>query len=309
METEQLRHFLKVAERQNFTRAAQDVGLSQPALSRSIARLEDELGQPVFERQSRRVVLTDAGRLLHTRAQQIISLVDDTQAEISDDGQTGHVRLAAIPTIAPFFLPQPLRRFARNHPMAVVTVQEGTTEHLLTRLTQGEIDLAIVALPVTAKYLQVEELFEEELLLVLPPDHPLQDKKKVTPTDVESFPFVLLDEAHCLTDSIVSFCRQRSFFPLSIERTSQLATVQELVALGHGVSMIPAMARRLDESKRRVYRSLDGQKPTRKIAMVWNPYRYQSVLLERFRQELRDCVPSVRDAKPAAAGRRRGRQA
>lgn len=291
METEQLRHFLKVAERQNFTRAAAEVGLSQPALSRSIARLEAELGQPVFERQTRRVVLTDAGQLLHSRAQQIVAMIDDTRSEISDDGRTGRIRLAAIPTITPFFLPQPLRRFARDYPQATVTVQEGTTEHLLSRLAQGEIDLAVVALPVTAKYLEVEELFEEELLLVLPAGHPLTTKKRVTVTDVESYPFVLLDEAHCLTGSIVSFCRQRSFYPLSVERTSQLATVQELVALGHGVSMIPAMARRLDESRRRAYRSLDGQRPTRKIAMLWNPYRYQSILLKRFRERLRDCSP------------------
>ncbi len=302
MEIDQLRNFLKVAERQNFTRAAADVGLSQPALSRSIARLEEELGQPVFERQSRRVVLTDAGRLLYARAQQVIALVDDTKAEISDDGQTGHVRLAAIPTIAPFFLPEPLRRFARSHPRAVVTVQEGTTEHLLSRLAQGDIDLAVVALPIAAKYLDVEELFEEELLLVLPTGHPLAKKKRVTLADVDPLPFVLLDEAHCLSESIVSFCRQRSFVPLSVERTSQLATVQELVALGHGVSMIPAMARRLDESTRRVYRSLDGLRPTRKIAMAWNPYRYQSQLVRQFRQQLRDSAPPPsRGSKPRSA--------
>ena len=303
MEFDQLRNFLKIAERQNFTRAAEDIGLSQPALSRSIARLEEELGQPVFERQTRRVVLTDAGRLLHARAQQVITLVDDTKTEIADDGQTGHVRLAAIPTIAPFFLPEPLRRFACRHPHAVVTVQEGTTETLLARLAQGEIDLAVVALPIAAKYVEVEALFEEELLLVLPAGHPLDRKRRITLADVDPLPFVLLDEAHCLSETIVSFCRQRSLVPLSVERTSQLATVQELVALGHGVSMIPAMARRLDESKRRVYRSLDGQRPTRKIAMVWNPYRFQSRLVDAFRRELRDASPAVRDIHPTKTRR------
>src|SRR5215471_17152727 len=105
MELEQLRQFMKVAEFGNFTRAAEAVGLSQPALSRSIGRLEEELGQPVFERQTRQVTLTDAGKSLHARAQQIVSLAEDAKSEISDDGQTGRIRVGAIPTIAPFFLP------------------------------------------------------------------------------------------------------------------------------------------------------------------------------------------------------------
>jgi LysR family hydrogen peroxide-inducible transcriptional activator len=96
-----------------------------------------------------------------------------------------------------------------------------------------------------------------------------------------------LDEAHCLSDNIVSFCQQRSVQPVAVEHTSQLAMVQELVSLSHGVSMIPAMARELDQSDRRVYRSLSGKKPTRKVAVAWNPYRFQSRLLEAFRKRLR----------------------
>ena len=104
--------------------------------------------------------------------------------------------------------------------------------------------------------------------------------------DVEPYPFVLLGEAHCLTDSVVTFCRQRSVQPVAVERTSQLATVQELVSLGHGVSLIPAMARRHDRCDTRVYRSLDGDRPHRTVAMAWNPYRFESKLLAALRAEL-----------------------
>ena len=288
MEIEQLRQFLVVADFQNFTRAAESIGLSQPALSRSIQRLEDELGQPVFERQTRKVVLTDAGQLLQSRAHQILAIVEDTKAEISDDGESGRIRLGAIPTIAPYYLPELLQTFADARARATVTVQEDTTDNLLKRCTQGEIDLAIVALPITTKYLEVETLFEEELHLVVAPHHPLAGKKQVRLADIESLPFVLLDEAHCLSDNIRSFCRQRSFNPVSVERTSQLATVQELVSLDHGVSMVPSMAVDLDDSDRRVYRSIAGTRPMRTVAMVWNPYRFQSQLLENFKQIVRD---------------------
>lgn len=286
MELDQLRYFLQVAKRGNFTRAAEDLMISQSALSRSIQKLEEELGQPVLERKTRSVSLTDAGTLLQGRAQQVLSILEDTKAEITDDGESGRLRVGAIPTIAPYYLPEILREFSTRFPKATLIVQENTTDHLLKSCTQGEIDLAIVALPIPAKYLEVEELFEEELLLVLPPDHPLADKAKIRLGDVEPFPFVLLDEAHCLSDTIVSFCRQRSFQPVAVERTSQLTMVQELVSLSHGVSMIPAMAQCRDQSDRRVYRSLTRPKPMRTIAVAWNPYRFQSRLLNAFRDHL-----------------------
>lgn len=287
MEFDQLRYFLRVAERGNFTRAAEDLMISQPALSRSIQKLEEELGQPVFERKTRSVSLTDAGTLLQARAQRVLSILEDTKAEITDDGKSGRIRVGAIPTIAPFFLPDILKQFAKEFPKATVIVQENTTDNLIASCTQGEIDLAIVALPIPAKYLEVEELFEEELFLVLPLEHPLVEKKTIRLSDVKPLPFVLLDEAHCLSDNIVSFCRQRSFQPVSVEKTSQLAMVQELVSLAHGVSMIPAMAKKIDQSDRRIYRSFSGQKPTRTVAVVWNPYRFQSRLLQAFRERLR----------------------
>lgn len=287
MDLDQLRYFLRIAERQSFTRAAADLGISQPALSRSVQKLEEELGQPVFERRTRSVALTDSGALLQARAHQVLSIIEDTKAEITDDGHSGRVRVGAIPTIAPYFLPEVLRKFSREFPKASLIVQENTTDALLRGCTQGEIDLAIVALPVPARYLECEELFEEELLLVLPPDHPLVEQDSIRLSDVEPYPFVLLDEAHCLSDQIVAFCRQRAFQPVAVERTSQLAMVQELVSLSHGVSMIPAMARQLDHSDRRVYRSLSGRKPTRTVAVVWNPYRFQSRLITAFRERLR----------------------
>lgn len=286
MEFDQLRYFLQVAKRSSFTRAAEDLVISQPALSRSIQKLEEELGQPVFERKTRSVSLNEAGSLLQSRAQQVLAMLEDTKAEITDDGKSGRVRVGAIPTIAPYFLPEVLGKFSAAFPKATLIVQENTTDVLLKSCTQGEIDLAIIALPIPAKYLEVEVLFEEELLLVMPPDHSLAGKPKIRIADVEPFPFVLLNEAHCLSDSIVSFCRQKSFQPVTVERTSQLTMVQELVSLSHGVSMIPAMAAHRDQSDRRIYRSLCNPKPMRTIAVVWNPYRFESRLMKAFRKFL-----------------------
>lgn len=288
IEFQQLEQFVAVERAGNFTRAAEELNLSQSALSRAIQKLENQLGEPLFERKPREVVLTDLGELLLQRAKEILKLVEDTFSELSEAGRYGRIRLGAIPTIAPYFLPGLLRSFADQHPDISVVVQEDTTENLIRRCSHGEIDLAILAQPVIAKYLEIESLFEEELLLVVPENHELATCDEITAEAVGECPFVMLNEAHCLSDNIESYCRQQSVQPVSVERISQLATVQELVALGHGVSIIPEMARCLDESDRRVYRSFTDEKPARTVAMMWNPYRYQSKWVDALREHLRD---------------------
>tara|TARA_R110002096_G_scaffold42144_31_gene113861 strand:- start:2813 stop:3712 length:900 start_codon:yes stop_codon:yes gene_type:complete len=283
----QLESFLAVARARNFTRAAEELNVSQSSLSRAIQKLEEQIGQPLFERQPREVVLTDLGELLLGRAKQILALVDDTFLEISEFGKHGRIRIAVIPTIAPFFLPGVLGSFAKSHPEVKMIVQEDTTQNVIRRCSHGEVDLAILALPIEAKYLETESLFEEELVLVMPNDHPLSAMEEIQLVDVEPYPFVMLDEAHCLSDQIASFCRRQSIQPVSVERTSQLATVQELVSLGHGVSLVPKMAQRIDQSPQRTYRSIADQRPARTIAMLWNPYRYQSKWLKAFQEHLR----------------------
>jgi LysR family hydrogen peroxide-inducible transcriptional activator len=292
LEFSQLRYFVACSERESFTRAAGDLQITQPALSRAVAKLEEELGQPVFERMARRLTLTDAGRVLLGKAKQILALVEEAKAELVDDGETGRVRVGAIPTVAPYLLPPVLQTFAAQRPKASAVVLEEVTERLLHRLAHGEIDVGLLAAPVEARYLEVKPLFSEELLLVLPTSHPLATKPRATVADVRNEPFVLLDEAHCLSGNIESFCRQKSFHPIAVERTSQLAMVQELVALGHGVSLIPEMARKVDRGDRRVYRSLSGAKPMRTVVMAWNPYRFQSKLAKRFRETLTEAAKS-----------------
>ena len=290
--------FVVLARTKNFTRAAEELHLSQSALSRAIQKLEDQLGQPLFERKPREIVLTDLGGLLLDRAKEILKLMEDTFSELSEAGKRGRVRLGAIPTIAPYFLPTLLASFAKKHPEISVIVQEDTTDMLIKRCSHGEIDLALLALPVITRQLDLEPLFDEELLLLLPLGHPLEAEKKITAESVDGYPFVMLNEAHCLSENIASFCRKQSVQPVTIERTSQLATVQELVSLNHGVSIVPEMARKIDTSTQRTYRSFTSTKPSRTIAMMWNPDRFLSKSTKTLMDHLRHQRRGVR--KPAA---------
>ncbi|HMP15984.1 MAG TPA: LysR family transcriptional regulator substrate-binding protein, partial [Gemmatales bacterium] len=139
---------------------------------------------------------------------------------------------------------------------------------------------------ITARHIQVKALFEEELLLVMNADHRLTHKKSIHASDIEQLPFVLLGEAHCLSDNVLAFCKQKAFHPVTVERTSQLSMVQELVSLGHGISLVPAMASKRDTNPSRVYRSIANPKPTRTLAMLTNPYRFQSRLVRYFQEHI-----------------------
>ena len=284
MELNQLRYFLSVARQAGFTQAANELGVSQPALSRSVAKLEMELGQPLFERDSRPLVLTEMGKSFQQRCIQILGLVDQAVAEVEDDETKGQVRIGAIPTIAPYWLPQMVSRFSKNRPNIQVHIFEEVTTRLLERIRHGEIDVAIMALPIDHHFLEILRLFDEELFLMHGKNHELAMKKTIRISDIESYPMLLLDQSHCLSAQVETFCKQRSVQPIALERAAQLTTVQAMVAIGHGISFIPAMAQSWGGTLRSQYRSIQGLKPKRTVIMVWNPYRFQSRLVQRLRQ-------------------------
>lgn len=287
MDLGQLRYFVKIVEHGSFTRAAKDCSVSQPALSQQIAKLERELGQPLFERQGRSIRITPAGKTLHRNAEKILQLADDVKRQITDDGESGRIALSAIPTVGPYLLPKLLRDIGDQFAGAQFSISEDVTEELLKRCASGDIDVGLLALPAGAKYVSVQPLFEEELMLVLPKEHRLVQKPKVTVDDIRNEPFVLLNEVHCLVEHIESFCNENRFQPLATARIQQLATVINLVALGHGVSLIPDMACQSAADNGVVFRRLDIPRPKRTVAVCWNPNRYQSRLVANFLEALR----------------------
>ncbi|MGE0760512.1 MAG: LysR family transcriptional regulator [Pirellulaceae bacterium] len=291
MELSQLRYFAKAAELGNFTRAAEACYVSQPSLSQQILKLEEEIGQPLFDRVGRSVRLTDAGRLLKERVDEAIRLLDEAKIQLRDEPDAGRLLIAAIPTIAPYLLPRVVKDFCEKYPRAQIEIIEDVTAGIVRRCQQGELDLALVALPVAGASLYFAPLFTEELLVALPPDHRLANKSRLTLRDLTDEHFVLLADAHCLTGNALSFCHAKGFQPIATSRVNQLATVLELIALGHGVSLVPAMARAMDGSSARLYRSLAGEKPTRTVGMLWNEHRFQSKLFRSFVAHLEEKLP------------------
>ncbi len=222
----------------------------------------------------------------------ILASVEHAKRQVieSSSEQDGTVSIGAIPTIAPYVLPALTSAFQRCHPQSHVVIHEDLTARVIENCLRGELDVGLLALPVDETQLHVEPLFVEELMLALPAEHPLTKKPKVTVQDLDGQRFILLSEMHCLGQQIVTFCNQESCSPFMVCRSAQLLTVQELVSIGHGVSLLPAMACELDRQPTRVYRRLWGVVPTRTLGMIWHRHRYQHPVVRRFIEMIRKNV-------------------
>jgi LysR family hydrogen peroxide-inducible transcriptional activator len=300
MELHQFRYFVAVADLGSFTRAAERCLVAQPSLSQQIIKLERELGRPVFERLGRRIRLTEAGKSLYSQAVEILASVDAVRDRVAAMGDPFHGSLAlgAIPTVAPYLLPPILRDFGRRFPKASITLHENFTAPLERACMEGEIDLGVTASQPTHEMLDFEPLFTEELLLAAPPKHRLMKRKTISVADLAGEPFIVLNEVHCLAEQVVGFCRQQGCVPSIRCQSSQLLTVQELVALGRGISLIPVMASGKDRGRRCQYRSLSGAKPTRTITAIWRRRKSQLPLVKEVLQLLRAVVGVKSENQP-----------
>jgi len=275
MEMHQLRYVVAVARAGNFSRAAEQCHVAQPSLSQQIQKLEDELGERLFDRMKREVKLTPHGEVFLRRAVRILEEVDLAQREATDarDMARGVVTLGVLPTIAPYLLPDAIAEFARKFPGVEIVIQEDTTARLLKLALAYEIDFALASQPIADARLEVRELFSEELMLALPPRHPLTRKRTIAPGDLAAERFIVMKEGHCLGDQVLGFCDRRDLLPSISFRSAQLETIQSLVRAGLGVSLIPAMATRSRHGDLPQYRSLSAPCPRRAIVSLWPKQR------------------------------------
>ncbi len=275
MEMHQLRYVVAVARTGNFSRAAEQCHVAQPSLSQQIQKLEDELGERLFDRLKREARLTAHGEVFLRRAVKILEEVDAAKREAADAQALlrGTMTVGVLPTIAPYLLPEVMTEFAEAFPGVEIVVQEDTTARLLKLAHSYEVDFALASQPIPDERLAVRDLFAEELLLALPPGHALTRKRTVAVGDLATERFIVMKEGHCLGDQVMGFCDRRDVKPTISFRSAQLETIQALVCSGLGVSLIPAMAAQREREDLPEYRSLPSPKPERKIVAAWPKQR------------------------------------
>lgn len=284
MEIHQLTYFVAVAETGSFSRAAERCNIAQPSLSQQIQKLEQELGEPLFDRLPRKVVLTDAGRTLLPRAISILSDLQDIKHTLNQNADSGHglLNVGFIPTIAPFVLPRVIQRFSQEFPNARLTVQEDLTETIVHNLLDGKLDVGITSMPIHHRLIRTEELLTEPLLVASAKKNDFITRASIHVKELDDFPFIALSEMHCLGEQVQSFCHRQNLELKIVCDTSQLTTVKNCVEIGLGVSLVPRALALSDKSQQVNYRPLNGAVPQRKIAAATHAERTQSFLAKKF---------------------------
>lgn len=295
MELHQLRYFIAIAETGSFSRAAERCHVSQPSLSQQIKKLEERLGHRLFDRLGKKVALTEAGRLLLERVSAIVAQIENAEREIRDSREAFNKRLSigALPTIAPYFVPPLVEHLLSRYPDIELTIHEDLTKNLVAAIASGELDLAIVALPITDTRLQVEPFHTERLLVAMAKNHPLTKRRKLSLSHLADERFIRLSDMHCLGEQISSFCHERNFNPRVACHSAQIETLQALVAQGFGLSLVPEMAHHSRHSEKIAYRSLSDYQPQRTLAIITNKHRYLSRLATGLQSELALVIRSM----------------
>ena len=244
----QLRYFLAVVEHGSFSRAAEGVHVSQPALSLQIRELEGVLGAPLFERESRGVILTPLGRKAHEQTLRVLdeALVLETMGKRFDAGPF-RIAVGVISTLAPYLLSGLLERLQSSQPRIELDVVEAPSREVVSGLLAGRLDAAILALPLGMLELAECDLFEDRFLLAGRRERlsALRAAANVPRPDdlaqTDLGPLLTLAEGHCLGDQVLGAC---SMWRLEEVRrgAGSIATLTRLVASGAGLTLVPECA-------------------------------------------------------------------
>jgi LysR family hydrogen peroxide-inducible transcriptional activator len=266
----QLRYFDALTRHGHFGRAAEACAISQPALSMQIKEMERALGGLLLERSARQVALTSFGEEITERVRDILRSVDELGdfARASRDRLAGRLRIGMIPTIAPYLLPKIIGNLSRLHPELDIQVRETLTPRLIQELSEGRLDTAILALPISEPSLTEAALFSENFLLV----RPRKDEGTPVPSreSLREMRLLLLEEGHCFRDQALSFCKSQSSGPREMLDANSLSTLVQMVSAGIGVTLIPEMAVAVETRSAAVsVTRFKNPQPSRTIGMVW----------------------------------------
>jgi len=273
MNLRDLRYLVALADEGHFGRAAVRCHVSQPTLSAQVRKLEEYLGVPLVERQPRRITLTEAGARVVERARRVLLEADAIieLARSDRDPLAGSLKVALIPTVGPYLLPHVARRLRRDLPRLKLMLYEYQTEPLLEKLRAGEIDVGILALPVPQDGLDTRVLYEEPFTVAVPASHPLAARDRLKLEDLRGETLLLLEDGHCLRDQALEVCSRVRVHEDQDYRATSLETLRQMVAAGHGVTLLPKLAAGSHGSTARGLKIKPFAKPApaRTIGAVW----------------------------------------
>jgi LysR family hydrogen peroxide-inducible transcriptional activator len=269
----ELKYVVALAQERHFGRAAQKCFVTQPTLSLALAKLEDELGVKLFERNKNEVLVTARGQAIVEQARRVLDEVGKIShmAKGSSDQLAGALRLGVIPTIGPYLLADLVPILRKRAPGMPLAIEENLTGNLAPMLREGELDVVIIALPFAVPGVKTRVVYEEPFSVVVPEGHPWESRKAVKPSELAGENLLVLNAGHCFRDQVLEACPGQSNTALPEGRAgSSLETIRNMVASGLGVSVLPssALTARYASKLLRVV-PFSSPVPSRKVALAW----------------------------------------
>jgi LysR family transcriptional regulator, hydrogen peroxide-inducible genes activator len=306
----ELKYIVAVARERHFGRAAEACFVSQPTLSVAIKKLEDELNVQIFERGTSEVSVTPIGEQIVTQAQRVLeqTLAIKEIAKQGKDPLVGPLRLGVIYTIGPYLLPTLVKQMIKAVPQMPLMLQENYTLKLIELLKQGEIDVAIMALPFPETGLMVRALYDEPFVVAMPSGHAWENRPKIDPDDLKQETMLLLGSGHCFRDHVLGVCPELMRFSQNadgIQKTfegSSLETIRHMVASGVGITVLPRMS--VSEVKPHAagidsgllsYVPFDEPVPDRRVVLAWRKSFTRMPAIDAICEAIANCdLPGVK---------------
>lgn len=306
MEFRQFRYVLQVAEERNFSAAAKKLYISQPSLSQFIQKVEEKVGAPLFDRSVSPLKLTYIGSLYVAHARAVLDLHSQFEQQVDDtlNLQQGRLTIGSSPFRSAYLLSRVLPIFRTTYPQIQVFLQEDNTRNLEDRVLHGLTDFSLSLLPINHDLFDYEVLFEEKMLLALPPEHPLAQQLALkagdhayTPTiALQAFkdtPFIQMNKGHKLHNMLQKLAENAGFSPNVVLETESMTTAQALAGAGLGAALLPETLVYADHfDKEPCYCRLDSD-PARTVVVVYRKGRYLSRAARAFIQTLKTYTTSA----------------
>lgn len=284
MEWQQIQYFQVVARIQHITRAAEVLSISQPALSRSIARLEEELEVPLFEREGRTIKLNHYGELFLERADRILKEYQEVKQEIQDllNPEYGEISLGFMPTLGTYLIPDLISSFRATYSKIDFRFKQNANDLLIKQLKSNEIDFCLVSSIESNTRVKWTELWKEEIFLIVPSNHRLANYESIILNEIENEAFVLLEKGNGLRGIADQLFSESGITPNITFEGEEVHTIVAFVAAGLGVTFIPDF-KGVDWDKVSRIR-IRSHKCQRVIGLAWMEGRYLSPAAKRFQQ-------------------------
>lgn len=282
MEIRQFVYFTEVAKLQSFTKAAEKLHISQPALSKMVKSLEQEMGVQLLDRTN--LKLTDAGEIVYEKARNILQQVNDVTSSLSDltKLKKGTLRIGIPSIVGTLFFPPIIAQFRHQYPGISIKIREYGAKRVEKWLEEDLIELGIAVLPVDEQSFNPVPFIEEDMTVIMRKDHPLSGRKSLTLTELRNEDFVFFQEDFTLHGLLKTACRQEGFEPTIVLESNQWDFVAEMVEAGLGISLFPdSLSKRLDPDKISLV-PLENELLKWKLAVILKKNRYISFAAREF---------------------------